>query len=367
MKHSQIVAVTNDEVGFGTNKPVDRRVTCTLRIVASENDETIPIGVISPMQQGLRLVSRAPMGTPGTIQEVPPPTPSTTTWWQRHGTTAQWIAVTVAIFVGLGTLGTTIYFHVSEANAKNTDEHMKSIIGNQLAQAINPVNDNINTKTGQLNDKIGGLSERIARIEGSLGNRVSELETRADRQTSLVTLQNPARTLALVRAEIQVAEASGKTLPKTQLADYRKAVQALPASAFEYWTTVAAIINYQSKLNQMSGEAPDPATVSRPCEGITNEGRFISSGNTIANMHVSNCIADIDTDTFQNVTFVNSVIRYNGGSVTLMNVKFVNCRFVLNLPKNKKPVSPNLLTALLESGDKASIGVNAIPSEPTKN
>jgi hypothetical protein len=118
---------------------------------------------------------------------------------------------------------------------------------------------------------------------------------------------------------------------------------------------VAAIINYQSKIDQLSGEAPDPVKISKPCGGLT---AGTGGHNLFARMTFSNCIVDLDTDDmFQNVTFINSVIRYKGGPANLFNVAFVNCTFQLDLPPNSSPAKPNFLFALLDSPKQTSVKV----------
>jgi hypothetical protein len=305
------------------------------------------------------------MGMPPISPEQPvpalAPTPS---FWQRHGNTAQWGALLVTVIVGLATLGINVYFHVSDANAKVSDEHIKSIVKDQMDLALKPVNDNINAKTEALGGKIESLSERVSRIEGSLGERVSTLETKTDRQTSLARLLKPDRVLAQVRNEIQFAQTTGRPLSGT-LTDYKNVVLEMPNTAYEYWATVAAIVNYQSKMNQMSGVAPDPARVSRPCDGFTRDLQnptTFSEGNTVDNSQVKNCVVDLDTQTYTHVVFVNSVIRYRGGRTTLVDVRFVNCRFVLDLPPQATPASPALLLALLESPDQRNVVASSTPT-----
>jgi hypothetical protein len=85
----------------------------------------------------------------------------------------------------------------------------------------------------------------------------------------------------------------------------------------------------------MRGLVPDPAKVAKPCAGLTNEGNFRSSNNMLVNGSVSDCIVDLDTQVFVGVVFRNSVIRSRGGSFVLNNVRFINCRFVLDLPQNQ--------------------------------
>jgi hypothetical protein len=150
-------------------------------------------------------------------------------------------------------------------------------------------------------------------------------------------------------------------LPPAQLADYKNAIRAAPHSASEYWTTIAAIINYQSFIDQVGHHAPDPAAISQPCgNGLT--GGPSSTGNhsnAYDGMHFEGCIVDLDTNKFTNSIFHNSVVRYHGGPVFLSDVQFINCRFVLDIPVSA-PASPernSLLMTLLDAPSTKSVTV----------
>ena len=151
-----------------------------------------------------------------------------------------------------------------------------------------------------------------------------------------------------------VARANKEPLPGADLIDYRNDVQAIPASGVDYWETVAAIINYQSFLNQLNGKAPDPSKVSHPCSGLTaGTGQY----NLIQGGAIKNCVIDLDTthDLIENLTIRDSVVRYHGGPVQLRDVTFVNCFFVLDLaksPSTEKPAHPEVLLALLDSNQQ---------------
>jgi hypothetical protein len=114
----------------------------------------------------------------------------------------------------------------------------------------------------------------------------------------------------------------------------------LPSSDREYWQTVAAIITYQSFISQMRGEAPDPAIVSRRCSGFT----VADSRGNLKYWHiteggiVSGCMVDLGiVNAFEGVTSKDPVIRYQGVPVVARNVRFINCRFVLDFAKYKVP------------------------------
>jgi hypothetical protein len=76
-------------------------------------------------------------------------------------------------------------------------------------------------------------------------------------------------------------------------------------------------------------------------------------------MIYKDCVVSLDTNSFENITFQNSVVQYRGGPVHLFNVKFVNCRFVLDL--SDQPVTPaqeKILRALLDSPDQKNVRVS---------
>jgi hypothetical protein len=278
--------------------------------------------------------------------------PALVPFWQKYGTMIA-AAITVCASIGL-----PLYFHYSASNSAVMDEHTNILIGAKLEPAKQEINGHIDAKTGELSTQIGALSQRVAHIEGSLDKRVSNLETRTDRQSSLARLMDPNRALALVRAEIEMAETKGKPLGASTLADYKNVVLELPSSSYQYWTTVAAIINYQSKLNQMAGEAPDPNKVSKPCVGLTNGGRFHASGNAFINLHVSGCYIDLESAALVDSVIENSVVRYYGGPTNLKNVTFVNCTFLVNFAPTTKPSkSSPLVLALLNSPKQSSVTV----------
>jgi len=291
--------------------------------------------------------AQAPLPTEQPQQPLSPPAQST--WWQRHGTTASWIALGVSALTVIG-LFINIYLTLSANNARMVDEHTNTLIDAKLNPATEKVNDHVDRKVDELSKKIDALSDRVSRIEGSLGKRVAAVETKTNQQISLARVMDPAHTLTTIRAELNVARASGKLLSVSDLDDYRNAVQALPGSAREYWTTAAAIINYQSLVNQANG-APDPFKVSRLCLGLTSQGSVVVSNSLHVGGTYSNCVVDLDTNGFKDVVFKDSVIRYRGGKTVLVNVDFQNCTFVLDLPP-EAPAHPEVIRTLLASDQR---------------
>jgi hypothetical protein len=277
----------------------------------------------------------------------------------KHGNYAQWAAVIVAILLACVNIWVTIYFHRSQSADISSDEHVKQLV----QPLIDGASSGINGKLDKIGDKLLDLGEKVAHVQGevdeanSRAKKIStdqnELKKRVDGQDAILRLQDePQRIFATIKADIEMADTAGQPLQSTQLVGYKNALRALPTSSEDYWATVASVINYQSKLNQLRGEAPDPGKVARLCIGENFRHNLISGP-------LRRCVVVLDTETFRNVTFYDSVIIYHGGPVTFEGVDFVNCLFVLEFPvKPTPPVQKNLMFALLDSPDQKTVQVS---------
>jgi hypothetical protein len=279
----------------------------------------------------------------------------------KYGNYAQWAAVGVAVFLGALNVYLFVSFH-NEGKAGNaSDEHIGKVIRDELK----PLSNTLETKFGDINKQLSDLSGRVGHVQGQvdeLNDRANKLKVaqdglskRMNGQEAIVRLVDPNRILATIQAEIKAAAAQKRELPAADLADYRNALRILPASAANYWTTVAAIINYQSLINQLSGEAPDPTKVARNCLATGS----MSYNNVFSGGELSDCVVELERNVFHNVVFKDSVIRYRGGIVHLENVRFVNCRFVLDLPERQQasPAGAQLLMALLDAPNQKDVQV----------
>jgi hypothetical protein len=213
--------------------------------------------------------------------------------------------------------------------------------------------------------EIGKNSE----FRGTTEQRLKEIDKSLTVIQRLLAVQNPGKVLTEISdfdattftaslpvlrqaAEQPVTEVNA-TLPTLQRIS-EKLHQTSPATP-DFWPTVAAIINYQSRVNQISGESPDPYKVSKPCALVTGPESF---RNQLIHEHLSNCIVDLDTNSFTDVTFKDSVIRYHGGQTTLQNVAFINCTFLLDLSSLKRsPEKTTLLLSLLDSPDQKTVKI----------
>jgi hypothetical protein len=275
---------------------------------------------------------------------VPDPEPQGGYNPSKHGNFAQWFsAIVSAVAITL-----TLYFHYTANESKTADEHVNTLIVDKLDPAVNNINTNLDQRIGRLDQKVEELSEKVNDALGQL-----------KRMQGTPASQTSNQLLASIKLKIENAENQKLVIPPAQLAGYKNTVRTSPQTAAEYWTTIATIINYQSFRNQMEGIAPNPSDISKPCNLLTNEGRMHSFNNTIQGAHITKCLVDLDTETFADVTFEDSVIRYHGGPTYLANIRFINCRFVLDIPVSA-PASPErnlLLLALLNAPDTRAVTV----------
>lgn len=282
-------------------------------------------------------------------QFTPKATVAKTPWWKSQ-VLVQWVAIIVLAVVSL-------WPHFSDSAAKTSDEHVGNLIEGRLQPAVKDMDSYVDRQLVPINGQLANLNQEVGQLQGrfqQLDSKQKKLTDQIAEQGALARLEDPRRILATIREEIQMAEQVNRPLQKSDLADYRMALQGVSTSTADYWTTVAAVINYQSLLNQMSGEAPDPATVSGPCPLVGPN----SHDESINSLPIRNCVVSLDANAFENVTITDSVVQYRGGPVSLRNVRFVNCLFELRLatPPVAAP-SKDLILALLGSSNQQTIEI----------
>jgi hypothetical protein len=281
-------------------------------------------------------------------QKTAPPTRAPKFSPSTFGTVAQLASAVLS----LAAILLTLYFHYEADTSKALDDHVSLIVADKIDTAVRGVNTGIDQKLEPLIRKIDDLSSKVADAEGQL-KRLRASDPQASR-----------RELTAIRAEIKSAQNNSVQLQPAKLEEYRAAVRSIPSTTAQYWSTVAAIVNYRSFLDQMNHNAPDPSVVSRQCPGITNAAPGASFNNSYAGINVSDCIVDLDTNSFQRSTFRDSVIRYHGGPVFLEQVQFLNCRFLLDLPSTPvatppRPQADQILMALLDAPDQKHVTLTA--------
>jgi hypothetical protein len=285
-------------------------------------------------------------------QPAPQPAPPALTFWQRHGTTAQIVSAACGSFVlGIAVLG--VIWHYSADSGAKTDKHINDLITEQITPLGKIANDEhigrvVGDQVRPLSEKLDKIAQDMAYLKGKAGIANTKLnQSKKPDPNLLVNSSNPNKALTNIRVSLEQAQKQKEILPDLTLAEYRKKVQTLPTSATDYWVTVAAVINYQSYVNQIENKAPDPLQVAKPClltKGSGGNYNLIQGANQF-----SRCIVDLDgtTNDVEGAVFRNSLIRWHGGPVTIKSATFINCRFVIDI--KTEPARPDLLKQLLAS------------------
>jgi hypothetical protein len=292
------------------------------------------------------------MNTPGLPEQL---AATQSTWFQRHGNSAQWAGFAISLVMLL----LVLYFHYNESQSKASDEHVNTLIGDKLQPAIKTITDDTDRKFSSVTQQLTSMGTQIGELRGLLGHLSDGQKNVNDRVVMqaeiLDKLQDPIGALSDIRARLESAKQKRKPINREQLVSYKNVVRLIsPAmTGYNYWETVETIINYQSFVNQTLGKAPDPEKVSRPCGPATGGLMNVISGQ------LSDCIITLDTQVFANTTFQDSVVIYKGGPTSLLNVRFINCRFVLELPPSYNSArEPVLLATLFESPDQTDVRVS---------
>ena len=108
-----------------------------------------------------------PMGTPA--PNVPPPAPAPVpaapSCWQRHGTTAAW----VALLISGAALLTTWHFRNVDRSEKISDAHTNDLIDAKLNPAVEKINGNVDRKLDAINIQLQAINRALGQVQGKLG------------------------------------------------------------------------------------------------------------------------------------------------------------------------------------------------------
>lgn len=275
-----------------------------------------------------------------------------------------WLPAIATLCIGAMTIWINWHSY-GDNHSKVEEDRLAALIDSRISA---------NPGLSKISDKLDRIESRLAVMEGWKQGLESKIKGVSDRQDasaqeqlrlknsiegqrSIARLMDPARILATIRAEIQIAERSKTAISEPQLVDYRNAIKALPENTYQYWQTIAAIINYQSLLNQLAGYAPDPEKVSKPCALSPGggDGRLAVNNFFGGRTVIRQCNIDLshNANVMADVTFIDCVIRFSGTVVGIRKAAFINCRFILDLPPQvQKPVATNLLLALADGNQR---------------
>lgn len=328
----------------------------------AEKSSTLPKVIVFPA----RMASQAPI--PPEQPTVPaPPVSAEATWWQRHGTTASWIALGLSALTVIG-LFINIYLTLTARNEKTADEHLNNLIDARL----NPATEKINSATVELRKQIADLNGDIKEIEGRLRGLEPLIQQMLAQRLKATKAISPKQ---LAKTAEQIAKSQG--LPANP-SGIKEATAKLIRTALDdpsAWNQAEAGLNYISLLNGNGPTLGELHQTNVPTRGyrrvlrsftllggaypggtekeadmywvgqsssVDDSARMelfgqpepVSSGARFFVVNIKREYADstaiyLDTLFLKNVIIRNSLVLYTGGALRLENVYFLNCKFVI--------------------------------------
>jgi hypothetical protein len=234
-------------------------------------------------------------------------------WVEKHPTTAWLLAILIPTVVAL--LG--IFAGVLPVLENYLDLHIKSDVDSSLQTP---------------NSEIATLSSQIAIINGQLSlivPLVIEESQKAIHDASTMSGGSFQAQLPELNAALGVAAEQHVSLSEPALQNISQKILEMVSSKTHprpiVWDTFIRLLRYYSYLNATKdrsyseGEAPAPPPTPIERGGYVSVEDLTIVGGTIR----------LDGTVWKNVVFRDAVVVYNGGSVTLENVQFENCRFAM--------------------------------------
>lgn len=299
------------------------------------------------------------------IQPTPPP-PGQQPPWNPHwyGNLAQWVAPAVTLIIGIISVSLLVHYRNVDSSAKSSDEHINSLIDSRLNPAVQAINDNIDKKLVPVLSQLTDLAARVGRLEG----RFEQLDAVQKRLTKLQ--------LDKLSAQITSARQNKTIIDPATIERLGENVQAFvddrePQISASAWHAFIQLADYRTTLNQgVAQPLVTAATRTQPnwgiqvkvldpkimVFGISYDGNRLVPFQQAARYEpmepltgpfepqqhgpeffvVSGRGVELILDGFRlkNVVIHDMQVSYDGGPLTMENVYFVNCTFVIN----KKPL-----------------------------
>jgi hypothetical protein len=161
-----------------------------------------------------------------------------------------------------------------------------------------------------------------------------------------VNFSQPKYAIDAVKAVAQQAKAEGIQTPLSVLVgvndQIRESTKSNPQLADQAWAAQLALVDYRSSL---PSEVSPKANSQRHFEF---NGPVIDGGRSIGG------IQKLDGSYWINFTFENAQIEYDGGPLSLENVRFINCTFKMRYSRQTDKfagmlLAQNAVTGLVSS------------------
>jgi hypothetical protein len=243
-------------------------------------------------------------------------------WWQRHGNSAQWAAVVIAIVLGAFNIGVTFHFRNTENQGKVSDEHLDNKIDAKLSPALTKIESEIS----QIRSDLALLTGRFNQLdEDQRRNSRLQLDKLSNQLTIARAKKQKSNPKMVARLGVDLLEIAGSNSDNSAVA----------------WRVANETLSYYSSIIKIETKARytfRPKDPSLEC--------FISSPElgqriSVVGVGFEDCTQHLDPiaradrphPIFRDILFKNVTIIYSGGPVTLENIYFENCTFQLESTK----------------------------------
>jgi hypothetical protein len=236
-----------------------------------------------------------------------------------HRTVWAWIKKNIAVLAVVMTIFGGLIKHVEKDLSDAADKR----ITENLKEPLQRVNE-LSRDVAEIKGELEILDPMIRQL---LGERIRKLASLPQEEFSAnlseLTVALRISKQKQIQVEPEVVETIGKKLMQ------------IPSAQPGVWPAVIQLATYRSFINAKQDPAYKPpksaAFIIRPSTPIRVNGMTFDGFDQT-----------LDYGMWENIIFRNCIIRYNGGPVTLRNVKFENCEFYLQTSGSSKELANRL-------------------------
>jgi hypothetical protein len=311
---------------------------------------------------------------------------------QKHGNSAQWAAVGIAILLGVVNVGLVVYFHSAESNARTSDEHVNSLISAKLKSDVEPKLSEIGTQLNELKTEAANIKKAVETLSDNQPKETQktiERLLRAARQEQRPDVAS--RILNTATSLVAVLRKERETASPDFFDVSIKALNGVTSKATEAaFSARLAFANYRSSLEKQPTQIAPPRIVSGPLTesilrglpalttfeftrmlagtemfgvaGIPARQRTFSNTNvlfdTVNFWTLNGASQTLDGIHWHNVSFIGAHIIYLGGDLDLQNVRFIDCTFEVPARQEPTPRSQQFVDYAALRQDKLIFGLS---------
>jgi hypothetical protein len=248
--------------------------------------------------------------------------------------------VAVSSFLAVVCAALTWFAWIEPRFSSHAKEDLKHDIGDVVKEQIQPLLE----RQQKTSDQVSGLASDI----GGLKDNVKLLLENALKTTASLSQQQFDENLIGVSTQLALSRGMNAVADPGVIKDIReKLIHSDQGAGQPYWMAAGNFITYTSFRSVRSIE---DSAIARMYPCLNNPPK---KTGTITNLTLNaqfNCFFALDGERWTDVKVANAIIIYRGGTVSLINVHFDNCYFLMDVrtipPANGKQVIGEVLAAM---------------------